>query len=241
MSIPRQEIKFASEEISQIHLDEILKINNFKELYSPRVIYSTYCDTINDTFLVENIEGHGYRKKIRVRYYQNINKLSHPSVINLEEKRKYISSTTKVRETLTEDKYTITHIYDQEYNDKIPIVLPNDRMYPGLVPKCIVAYNRRYYTDNNIRLTVDNSIRVAEIDSHTHSVSNFYQLKRFIIAELKSGLTTDLREYERMMLNISSVNRTKLSKYVLARSFFNPTIDCYYPEQTRFGSATKKY
>lgn len=240
MSTPRQEIKFVSEEISQIHLDEILKINNFKELYSPRVIYSTYCDTIKDTFLFENIEGHGYRKKIRVRHYQNLNEFNHPSVINLEEKRKYISSTTKVSEIITEDKYSLTHIYDQEYNDKVPVVLPNDLMYPGLIPKCIVAYNRRYYTDNKIRLTVDNSIRVAEIDSYTRSVSNFYQLKRSVIAELKSGLTTDLSKYEKMMLNISSVSRTKFSKYILARSFFDPTIDCYYPEQTRFGSATKK-
>lgn len=237
MAIPRQEIKFGSEIITSMQLDKILQENGFKELYPPRSIYSTYLDTISDSFLEANIEGHGYRKKLRLRHYQNDIIDKEIPNITLEEKVKFLTSTTKTSGNVSHDQYSTLLVYDPEYGEEVPVSLSSHSLYPGLIPKSIVAYRRRYYSDDKVRITVDDLMRFAQIDKFTQLISEFYPLRKAIIIEIKSGIFTDLKNYENLLDNIPKIERTKMSKYVASRSFFDPKIDCFYPGATKYGSA----
>jgi len=241
MSTPRQEIKFGLEIVSSIYLDKFLQENSFNELYQPRHIYSTYCDTILDSFLEANIEGHDYRKKLRLRHYQytHINEQLLEGQVQLEEKSKYLYSTIKKKTPVSEDLYNISLVYDPVYMMKVPVTIPSQALCPGLVPRSIVAYRRRYYSDEKVRITIDDHIRFSEIDKFTRRASDFLKLKSAIILEVKSGIHTDLNNYEKLLLSIDSVERTKVSKYVASRAFFEPEIDSFYPEFTRYGHATE--
>jgi hypothetical protein len=238
MATPRQEIKFGSEIVTSMQLDKILQENGFSELHPPRDIYSTYCDTVCDSFLEANIEGHGYRKKVRLRHYQgdNIDKVLSKGVV-LEEKSKYLTSTIKTRQDLDFNSYNIVLIHDPEYDTQVPIVLPAASIYPGLIARSVVAYRRRYYSDEKVRITVDDAIRFAQIDKFTQETSELFSLRGNIIIELKSGIYNNLTHYEKLVLDIPNIERTKMSKYVASRSFFDPSIDSFYPGTTKYGHA----
>ena len=68
----------------------------FKETYSPRVVNSIYFDTPVFHDVWDNINGFGNRKKIRIRWYDKINK----SNVFIEEKKKLNSVTQKTVKSL---------------------------------------------------------------------------------------------------------------------------------------------
>ena len=68
--------------------DESFKIfiinGMFKEIFSPRVVNSIYFDTPVYHDVWDNINGFGNRKKIRIRWYDNLDNSS----VFIEEKKK---------------------------------------------------------------------------------------------------------------------------------------------------------
>ena len=68
----------------------------FKEPYPARIVNSIYFDTPNLRDVWDNINGYGLRKKIRVRWYNDLNN----SNVYLEEKKKINFLTQKKTELL---------------------------------------------------------------------------------------------------------------------------------------------
>ena len=58
----------------------------FKETFKPRIVNSIYFDTPVFTDVWDNINGFGNRKKIRIRWYDEINQ----SAVFIEEKKKLV-------------------------------------------------------------------------------------------------------------------------------------------------------
>ena len=89
----RVEDKYIVNNEDRIKILSFIKKDGFEPAYNNRNITSIYFDNKNLSMIHDSKEGSTPRKKIRVRHYQNLNEFNHPSVINLEEKRKYISCT----------------------------------------------------------------------------------------------------------------------------------------------------
>ena len=135
---------------------------NFKNQYPNRTISSIYYDTLDFQLYKDSTEGVFKRKKIRLRYYNEIfNK------INVERKIKIGDLGFKIVNTLNNNN-SLKEFYPTKFNtikeQKIKILIP-DNIENIYFPVTVVNYLRMYYISNDkkIRLTLDNKISYSRV------------------------------------------------------------------------------
>ena len=204
----RIERKFIVGKLNDVFFEKILKLNCFHKPYNDREVSSIYFDTYDYNFLRANIDGIGFRKKIRVRWYNNDFK-----TFSFEEKSKknflvskrvekinFSFESSKFQQSLKE--YYISHKDEYFKNSNYQIVLKTN-------------YNRSYWLSNDkkIRATIDTNL----------STSPYNDLKKVVelpdtILEFKY-LPENEVYFRNFYNNIKSGLRVvKYSKYV--KSFF---------------------
>ena len=204
----RIERKFIVGKLNDVFFEKILKLNCFHKPYNDREVSSIYFDTYDYNFLRANIDGIGFRKKIRVRWYNNDFK-----TFSFEEKSKknflvskrvekinFLFESSKFQKSLKE--YYISHKDRYFKNSNYQIVLKTN-------------YNRSYWLSNDkkIRATIDTNL----------STSPYNDLKKVVelpdtILEFKY-LPENEVYFRNFYNNIKSGLRVvKYSKYV--KSFF---------------------
>ena len=142
--ISRIELKYIlNKKKDNFFLDWLFQ-NNFKELYPTRKINSIYYDNLRFQSYFDSVEGVIPRKKIRIRWYGD--KLS--KSLNLENKITYFSNRKKYSKKVSEI-YQIIH--DADYGNCKPLVK--------------VSYNRSYFWNNGIRITIDKNINFFNYSS----------------------------------------------------------------------------
>ncbi len=204
----RIERKFTIGFTNNDFFEKILKLNCFHNPYKNRTVNSIYFDTNDYSFLRANIDGIGFRKKIRVRWYNNdLNNFFFEEkskknflVSKKVEKINFLFNKKSFQESL--DKYLISEINNNFIDSNYKIVLKTN-------------YERSYWLSNDkkIRATIDTNLKT----------SPGYDLGRNInlsdsILEFKY-----LPKYENYFRNFfkeikSGLRAVKYSKYV--RSFF---------------------
>lgn len=120
-----------------------LSNNGFKKSYRDRKVNSYYFDTINLSMHKQSEEGTIPRKKIRIRWYDEISKSKFflEKKISLSDKRFKSSSEIKLSDFKNFKK---KGIFDNQH---------------GLCyPKILVSYNRSYFQNSLFRVTVDTDI-----------------------------------------------------------------------------------
>ncbi len=188
--------------------EKFLKFNSFKKVYKNREVSSVYFDTLNYDFLRANIDGIGFRKKYRIRWYNNDYKN-----IFFEEKSKknflVFKKVKKINFSFNKEKFSENlndfFLSDKDLNSKdynLQIVLKTN-------------YNRSYWLSNDkkIRATIDKNLNTSP-----HSSLNKIIKLPEIILEFKY-----LPEYENYFRFFfkrfgSGLRTVKYSKYV--KSFF---------------------
>ena len=188
--------------------EKFLKFNSFKKTYENREVSSVYFDTLNYDFLRANIDGIGFRKKYRIRWYNNDYKN-----IFFEEKSKknflVFKKVKKINFSFNREKFSENlndfFLSDKDLNSKdynLQIVLKTN-------------YNRSYWLSNDkkIRATIDKNLNTSP-----HSSLNKIIKLPEIILEFK--YLPEHENYFRLFFKRfgSGLRAVKYSKYV--KSFF---------------------
>ena len=161
----RSEIKFIFHCTSySIIKKEILK-KDFLINHNPNIISNIYFDS-NRLSYIDNIEGHFYRKKIRLRWYNKFN-----SNAMLEEKIKIGSAGTKKNYKMVINDINCSSSLSRIINERL-----DER---NLVPVIRNSYKREYFISGNTRITLDSKIKYSNFDN------TFNYFEKFNILEIK--------------------------------------------------------
>ena len=195
-------------------INSLLRSNFFfKFQYPKRKVNSIYFDNSGYSSIKENLDGISNKKKIRLRWYGDQNKLIKPI---LEIKSKKGSETRK--ESLTLNKLDNMN-YLTSGNLKIIVEEVNRliNLKKIIFPVLTTHYERQYFVSNqnNIRATVDTNLESIFLKN----LSELNQKKKFspqCILELK--YSTKIDRLVRYKLDQMSLRLSKNSKYI--NSFF---------------------
>tara|TARA_S200000501_G_C20715720_1_gene696143 strand:- start:174 stop:848 length:675 start_codon:yes stop_codon:yes gene_type:complete len=181
----------------------------FTTQFPNRKVNSIYFDDYNFSSIRENLDGVSNKKKIRIRWYGEKNKLISPY---LEEKTKKGSETVKksfiINELHNENFFNLNslEVIKELINKKI-------KSKKILYPVLSTHYERQYFISNysNIRATVDYNLQSIYLKnmSQTNVVKNF---TKNCILELK--YSTYLDKFIRKKLKNITLRLSKNSKFV---------------------------
>lgn len=223
----RHEIKFIISKQMSLVLKQRLAIamdidKNSVNLDNTYFIRSLYFDDINSTAYYEKIDGVLYRKKYRIRMYNNDS-----SFIRLERKWKHNNMTSKDQLKISKencinlltnqfdniDKELLNHSLMKEFITDIKVF--------GLKPSVIVDYKRLAYTYpiSEVRITFDEKIKsglyncnLFNMDRITYDVIDNDE----VVLEVKFNEV--LPEHISIILQTIPMYRQAVSKFALCRS-----------------------
>lgn len=177
----------------------------FKKAYPQRNVNSIYFDTDSYQDVWDNINGFGKRKKIRIRWYNNLNN----SKVFIEEKKKIGFVTQKKVETIGIFKNfdELDHFINRENYVKTSLLL---RKKINLRKTLLIQYQRNYYElpDKRLRVTVDSNLKIFQ-----KFPTNFINLDKTIV-ELKYDVKNSSFVNNFIKKNYLSNRNQKFSKYV---------------------------
>ena len=204
MSEQRLEKKFVYDQ-SDDNYKYFLISGMFKEAYPKRIVNSIYFDTDSYQDVWDNINGFGKRKKIRMRWYNNLDN----SKVFLEEKKKIGFVTQKKIEPVGIFKSfkELNYFVKKENYIKSNLLLGKKI---NLKKTLLIQYQRNYYElpDKRLRVTVDTNLKIFQ-----KFPSNFICLDKTII-ELKYDVINSSFVNNFIKKNYLSNRNQKFSKYV---------------------------
>ena len=177
----------------------------FKKQYPQRTVNSIYFDTDIYQDVWDNINGFGNRKKIRVRWYDNLNN----SKVFIEEKKKINFVTQKKVQKIGVFKNfddLAKYINNKDF-EHINFIL--DKKI-NLKKTLFIQYQRNYYElpNKKLRLTVDNNLNIFQ-----KYPTQYLQLDKTIV-ELKYDLKNSAFVNSFIKNNNLDNRNQKFSKYV---------------------------
>ena len=220
----RNEIKFIinkdSAEILKQKLSLIMDIDANSTSDNNYLIRSLYFDDINSTAYYEKIDGVEYRKKYRIRLYNN-----DTSFIRLECKYKHENKTSK--DQILIDKSICDRIINGNIeqldisNDNLLTKFVLDYRLNNLRPAIIVDYKRLAYTYpvSDIRITFDSKIRSGRYNYNLYdSELTTYKIidDNEVVLEVK--FNEILPESIAIILSTVPMIRQAFSKFAICRS-----------------------
>lgn len=137
----RKEKKFRLSNSEYGALKSKLLLQGMKPLYAKRVINSLYYDTDQYSMYHDSEEGLLPRRKVRIRWYDDISKASNEVKISSFEGRFKTSSSV---------------LFSSKKN--LPPTLA-DPHYGMISPSLLVSYTREYYSFESMRITFDSDIK----------------------------------------------------------------------------------
>ena len=184
----RLEDKYIVNNEDRIKILSFIERSGFEQEFKNRDITSLYFDDKNLSMFYDSEEGTTPRKKIRIRFYEDKDK-----VLNLEKKINSQEGKYKVSKKINIDDlnfYKKKGYYDSSYGICYPVLAVN--------------YNRYYFKKKNYRITLDININFKKT-IHT----SFKYLENFSILEVKIlnkfNIPSDLEQLP--------LNKTRYSKY----------------------------
>ncbi len=188
----RKEKKFRLSKYDYDLIKNKLLINGMQPMYANRSINSLYYDTELYNMLNDSEEGILPRKKVRIRWYDDISKANKEVKISSIEGRYKTTSLANVASVLS---------------------LPQsfyDRSYGTIHPSLLVSYNREYFSYETMRITFDSGIeyvnyRQSRCMKHTDSER---------VMEVKVGIDVP-DDYIENVLPFSNARFSKYSRGLL--------------------------
>ena len=137
----RKEKKFRLSKFDFDTLKNKLRLKGMQPLFAKRVINSLYYDTANWNMFNDSEEGLLPRKKVRIRWYDDIRKANNEVKISSNEGRFKTTSSANVTSELNLPQ----SLYEPSYGV----------IYPSL----LVSYSREYFSFESMRITFDSNIK----------------------------------------------------------------------------------
>ena len=183
------------------------------------LIKSLYFDDLNSKSYYEKMDGVLYRKKYRIRLYNDDD-----SFIRLEKKMKHNNMTAKEQILISKDIYCkILEGKLNEIDDAKGLLLEflNDARTKGLVPSIIVAYHRTAFTYpiSDVRITFD-----FNIESGLYNYDLFDSSAPTYRVDEKGKIVLEVKFNEILPLHIANILndipscREAVSKFAICRS-----------------------
>ena len=183
------------------------------------LIKSLYFDDINSKSYYEKMDGVLYRKKYRIRIYNNDD-----TFIRLEKKMKHNNWTAKEQMLISKDIYSkILEGKINEIDDAKGLLLEfiNDIKTKGLIPSIIVLYHRKAFTYpiSDVRITFDSNIQ-----SGLYNYDLFDENAPVYTVDEKGKQVLEVKFNEVLPLHIANILndipscREAVSKFALCRS-----------------------
>ena len=223
----RHEIKFIISKQMSLILKQRLALamnvdKNSVNLDNTYFIRSLYFDDINSTAYYEKIDGVLYRKKYRIRIYNNDS-----SFIRLERKWKHNNMTSK--DQLKISKENCINLLTNQFDNIDKELLNNSLMKEfitdikvfGLKPSVIVDYKRLAYTYHisELRITFDERIKSGLYNCNLFNINRItYDVidNNEVVLEVKFNEV--LPEHISIILQTIPMYRQAVSKFALCRS-----------------------
>lgn len=223
----RHEIKFIISKQMSLILKQRLALamnvdKNSVNLDNTYFIRSLYFDDINSTAYYEKIDGVLYRKKYRIRIYNNDS-----SFIRLERKWKHNNMTSK--DQLKISKENCINLLTNQFDNIDKELLNNSLMKEfitdikvfGLKPSVIVDYKRLAYTYHisEVRITFDEIIKSGLYNCNLFNMNRItYDVidNNEVVLEVKFNEV--LPEHISIILQTIPMYRQAVSKFALCRS-----------------------
>ena len=204
MTTQRLEKKFVYENGDESY-KLFLILGMFKKTFPKRVVNSIYFDTDIYQDVWDNINGFGNRKKIRLRWYNNIKN----SKVFIEEKKKINFVTKKKVQKIGVFKNfenLISFVNNNEFK-KINAIL-NKKI--NLKKTLLIRYQRNYYElpNKKLRVTVDKDLTIFQ-----KYPSQFIKIDKTIV-ELKYDVKNSNFVNLFIKNNFLNNRNQKFSKYV---------------------------
>ena len=186
----------------------------FCKQYPNRKVNSIYFDDINYSLILENLDGVSEKKKIRVRWYGEENKLINP-ILEIKRKKGFVTN---------KESYQINELNELKFNDYKNLDLIKNtvnlksKIKTIIYPILTTNYDRQYFISNNgiVRATVDYNLKSTYIKnlSQINIVKNF---SSSCILEIK--YPTNFDKYVRQNLGEMTLRLSRNSKFI--NSAFN--------------------
>ena len=177
----------------------------FKETYPKRVVNSIYFDTDIYQDVWDNINGFGNRKKIRIRWYNELNN----SPVFIEEKKKIGFVTQKKIENLGNFKdFSDLTLFIKNEDYQKNSLFKNKKI--NIKKALILQYERNYFElyNKKLRVTVDKKLKIFQ-----KFPNKFIENDKLII-ELKYSVKNSSYVNNFVKNNFLDNRNQKYSKYV---------------------------
>jgi SPX domain protein involved in polyphosphate accumulation len=142
-------------------IDYVKSNSKLFKIYPSRIVNSIYYDTHDLKFVSENLSGASFRKKLRLRWYNN--NLNNANA-EIKIKKNKMNAKVKVKIKSLSTINTIKYINDLNKNNyfkrMIYKYLPNETLHP----KIRVTYHRDYYYFKGLIITFDKNISFTRIN-----------------------------------------------------------------------------
>ena len=183
------------------------------------LIKSLYFDNLDSTSYYEKMDGVLYRKKYRIRIYND-----DESFIRLEKKMKHNTYTAKEQMLISKDIYSKIldgKIDEIENPDGLLLEFITNYKNKGLVPSIIVEYHRTAFTYpiSDVRITFDSNIQSSLYNYDLFNTS----YPRYIVDE-PGKQVLEVKFNEILPLHIANILndipacREAVSKFAICRS-----------------------
>jgi hypothetical protein len=169
-----------------------LLLNGMQPLHAKRMINSIYYDSELYDMFKDSEEGLLPRKKVRIRWYDDISKAN-----------------KEVKISSIEGRFKTSFFADITSMSTLPISLL-DSSYGSICPSLLVNYQREYFSLETMRITFDYNIQYA---NYRQSRNIFYKDGECVM-EIKIGIdTTD--DYIESLLSFPTTRFSKYSRGML--------------------------
>jgi len=164
-----------------------LLLKGMTQLFAKREINSLYYDDENHSMYHDSEEGLLPRRKVRIRWYDDIKKASN-----------------EVKISSFEGRFKTSSLAHAESENSLPQSL-FDPHYGIIIPSLLVSYTREYFTLESLRITFDSDIKYFNY----RLTQNTPFLDKECVMEIKVGIDVPDDYIERLIPHSTS----RFSKY----------------------------
>lgn len=147
-----------------------------KNLFEHRIITSIYFDTVDLNMFHDSEEGVLPRKKVRIRWYNNLSAFSLENKISSIEGR--FKTTSKLENIISENNIIKRSLFDKHYGH--------------IQPTLKVSYQRSYFIFKKMRITFDRDINYQNL-KHADK-RKYYDPERVIEVKIPFSCPDDFFE-----------------------------------------------
>lgn len=223
LKVLRHELKYFISDSDVLFIQDLLRSSMIEDRHNEKegyLVTSIYFDDFFDSCLIEKLDGVRFRKKFRVRYYNN---QSNSAKFEIKQKvDNYISKTSiaipdGVLASFNEGNLSELYTFIDEAQ-----LFPTPRFLDSFFPVSIVEYKRQAFTlpFENIRITIDRHLSSYDYQTTLDAGDKFGHLM------IPSGLSVleikflhELPWFLRQLLSSIPARRTAISKYTICRQF----------------------